>query len=429
VRRLLLIAAGGFAVRLVILFGPARDVKGFGDWNFFHDGANLIADGHWFVEPFVHLFEGKYVPSAGHPPLWELLLGGVSWLGGTSPNAHRFAGCVLGAVAILLIGLLARRVGGERAGVAAALVAALYPVFIGADTSLLSETLYGVLVAGALLMALRVRDGAGTRDAAALGALVALAALTRSEALLLLPLLALPVAMWSRPGRWTRAAACVGACLVLLAPWAIRNVSQLGRPVLISTNDGTLLAGANCAKTYHGRDLGFWNIDCISKKDPEKSETEQEALWRREGASYAGDHLGRLPVVLAARLGRTFDVYQPRRMVLNAEGRWIRIDQAGVVAYFLLLPFGMWGGVLLARRRRSDLLILLTPVVLVIAQTLLGYGIPRFRHAAEVTLVVLAGVALSRIGSSSSAQAASAPTSSSATRETAGISQSQSSAA
>jgi hypothetical protein len=280
-----------------------------------------------------------------------------------------------------------------------------------------------------LLMALRVRDGAGTRDAAALGALVALAALTRSEALLLLPLLALPVAMWSRPGRWTRAAACVGACLVLLAPWAIRNVSQLGRPVLISTNDGTLLAGANCAKTYHGRDLGFWNIDCISKKDPEKSETEQEALWRREGASYAGDHIGRLPVVLAARLGRTFDVYQPRRMVLNAEGRWIRIDQAGVVAYFLLLPFGVWGGVLLARRRRSDLLILLTPVVLVIAQTLLGYGIPRFRHAAEVTLVVLAGVALSRIGSSSPAQEASAPTSSSATRETAGISQSQSSAA
>jgi 4-amino-4-deoxy-L-arabinose transferase-like glycosyltransferase len=429
VRKLLLIAAGGLVVRLVILFGPARDVQGFGDWNFFHRGANLIADGHWFVEPFTKLFEGRFAPSAGHPPLWELLLGGVSWLGGTSPNAHRFAGCLLGAVAIVLIGLLARRVGGERAGVAAALVAAIYPVFIGADTSLLSETLYGVLVAGVLLVALQVRDGGGTKAAAALGALIALAALTRSEALLLLPLVALPVAMWSRPGRWARGAACAGACLVLLAPWAIRNLIELDRPVLISTNDGTLLAGANCDRTYHGRDLGFWNIECISKKDPSKSETEQEAVWRREGANYAADHVGRLPVVLATRLGRTFDLYQPRRMVLNAEGRWIRIDQAGIAAYFLLVPFAVWGGVLLARRRRSDLLVLLAPVALVIAQTLFGYGIPRFRHAAEITLVVLAGLALSRLGRSSSPQAASAPISSSATRETAGISQSQSSAA
>jgi 4-amino-4-deoxy-L-arabinose transferase-like glycosyltransferase len=425
--RLGLIAALGLVVRLVVLFGPARDTEGFGDWHFFHDGANLLAQGHWFVEPFVHLFTGRFVPSAGHPPLWELVLGGVSSLGGTSANAQRATGCVLGALAIVLIGLLARRVGGERAGIAAAAVAALYPVFIGADTSLLSETLYGVLVAGSLLVALRVRDGAGPRAAAGLGALVALAALTRSEALILVPLLALPVAMWSRPGRWTRAVAVVAACAVVLAPWAIRNWSEFGRPVLISTNDGTLLAGANCGRTYHGIDLGFWNIECISKKDPKLDEVHQEAVWRREGAHYASHHIGRLPVVLVARLARTFDVYQPRRMVMNAEGRLKRVDQAGVVAYFLLLPFGTWGGLLLWRRRRSDLLILLTPVAMVIVQTLTGYGIPRFRHAAEITLVVLAGVAIASRWSSGSLQPASAPMSTTATSETPGISQSQSS--
>lgn len=426
--RLALIAAFGLVVRLVILFGPARDTKGYGDWHFFHEGANLIARGHWFVEPFVYLSDGRYVPSAGHPPLWELLLGGVSAAGGTSPNAHRVVGCVLGAVAIVLIGLLARRIAGDRAGTVAALIAAIYPVFIGADTSLLSETLYGVLVAASLLVAFRVRDGGGWGAAAALGALVALAALTRSEALVLIVFLALPVAMWSRPGRWTRAAACVAAFVLVLAPWAVRNWSEFGRPVLISTNDGTLLAGANCGLTYHGTDLGFWNFQCISKKDTKLNEAEQEAVWRREGANYVGDHAGRLPVVLLARLARTFDVYQPRRMVLNAEGRWKRVDQAGIVMYFLLLPFAIGGGVLVWRRRRSDLLILLTPVAMVIVQTLTGYGIPRFRHAAEITLVVLAGVAMASLSSwRRSDHAARAPISNSATSETAGISQSQSS--
>src|SRR3954451_10348402 len=115
--RLALIAAFGLIIRLVVLFGPARDVKGYGDWNFFHHGANLIGDGHWFVEPFEELFRGKLVPSAGHPPLWEVMLGIESSPGGPGPTAHRAVCCVLGAVAIFLIGLLARRVGGDRAAI------------------------------------------------------------------------------------------------------------------------------------------------------------------------------------------------------------------------------------------------------------------------------------------------------------------------
>src|SRR4051812_20884136 len=109
-----LIAAFGLALRLGYVFGPARHTKGIGDWYFFHWGANLIADGHWFVEPFEHVFHGRFVPSAGHPPLWELLLSGVSALGGTSYLAHRAVGCVIGAGTIVLIALLARRVAGGR---------------------------------------------------------------------------------------------------------------------------------------------------------------------------------------------------------------------------------------------------------------------------------------------------------------------------
>jgi hypothetical protein len=183
--------------------------------------------------------------------------------------------------------------------------------------------------------------------------------------------------------------------VLLIAPWTIRNWAELDRPVLISTNDGTLLAGANCGLTYHGEDLGFWNIKCISERSI-ANEARQESRWRSEGASYAGDHLGRLPVVLGARLLRTFDLYQPRRMVRFAEGRSVRADQIGVVVYYLLVPFALFGGWLL-RGRRGDLLVLLAPVALVVALSLIGYGIPRFRAPAEVTIVVLAALALERL--------------------------------
>src|SRR5205807_3574540 len=119
----------------------------------------------------------------------------VSLLGGTGELAHRSLGALLGAGTIVLIGLLGRRVSGERVGILAAAIAAVYPILVAADGALMSETLYGLLIAAALLVALRLLDREpGLPLAAALGALVGLATLTRAEALLLLPLLAWPVA-------------------------------------------------------------------------------------------------------------------------------------------------------------------------------------------------------------------------------------------
>jgi 4-amino-4-deoxy-L-arabinose transferase-like glycosyltransferase len=393
--RVAAIAVAGLVLRLGYVLGPARNVKGIGDWYFFHWGANLIADGHWFVEPFEKVFHGRLVPSAGHPPLWELILSGASFLGGTSYLAHRAVGCFLGAATIVAIGLLARRLGGDRAGLVAAAVAAVYPVMIAADGSLMSEGLYSLLIAGALLAAFRLRERGDVRSAAGLGALIGLAALTRSEALALLPLLALPIALTRPARRWRLAGVALLAAAILIAPWTIRNWVEFERPVLISTNDGTLLAGANCDRTYHGRDTGFWNIECISERSL-ANEARQEARWRSEGLDYAKDHAGRLPAVLAVRLLRTWDLYQPRRMVTFAEGRWVRADQAGVIAYFLLLPFAFAGAWLL-RQRRGEILTLLVPVALVLLLSLIGYGIPRFRAPAEITIVVLAAVALTHL--------------------------------
>jgi 4-amino-4-deoxy-L-arabinose transferase-like glycosyltransferase len=291
-----------------------------------------------------------------------------------------------------ILGLIGRRLGGERAGLTVAAIGAAHPLLIAADGSLMSETLYGLWVALALLLTLRLREDPTALRAAALGATIGLAALTRGEGLLLLPLLAAP-AVW---GRWRAGAAVLAATALVLAPWTIRNVTTFDRPVLISTNDATVLTGANCHDTYHGRDLGFWRTECRAPVT-EEDEAEQSARWRSDGLEYAGDHAGRLvAVVVPVRVARTWDVWQPARQVDLAEGRDHTMEALGTIVYFVLLPLALYGAVLL-RRREAPLWVLMAPPIAVTFVSVAGYGYTRFRHSADLVIVVLAGLALAHL--------------------------------
>jgi 4-amino-4-deoxy-L-arabinose transferase-like glycosyltransferase len=392
--RLAGLAAAGVALRALYLFTVGRHVTGIGDWHFYHWQANLIAGGRGFVEPYKWLFEHRASPSAGHPPLYPLALAAVSELGGTSELSHRALGLVLGAVTIVLVGLLGRRAGGDRVGLIAAGLCAAYPLMIAVDGALMSETLYGPLVVLALLAAWRLIDRPGRLAAAVAGIAIGVAALARSEALLLVPLLAWPAAWRGGPGWPLRAVLATVGCALALAPWTIRNADRFGALVPVSTNDSTVIAGANCPLTYAGVDLGGWNIRCISKRRDD-NEARQAAIWRREGVDYATSHVSRWPVLAAVRWLRVWDLYQPRRQVMFAEGRQRRVEQAGVVAYGLLALLALGGVAVLWRTRRRDaLLVLLAPAVVVSVSAVVGYGVPRLRHAFEPPMLVLAAVAL-----------------------------------
>jgi 4-amino-4-deoxy-L-arabinose transferase-like glycosyltransferase len=375
-RRLAAIAAGGLAVRLVYSLVLTPHLRGLGDATYYHDLANALADGRGFVNPATGM------PTALHPPLFPLVLAPSSLLGLDTYNAHRVVVCLIGTATIVCVGLLARQVAGDRAGLLAAAVAAVSPVLISADGAVMSETLLGLLVVLAVLAAYRL---ASMRSAVLLGAIVGLATLTRGEALLLLPLL-LP---WRRP---KLAAAVVAAFVVVLVPWTVRNLSTFDKPVALSTNDGGLVAGANCPSTYKGRDIGSWDIRCVPTA-PASDESVASQRARTHGVDYATDHASRVPLVVAARLGRTFELLQPVRQAEQAEGRAEGLELAGAIVWWALLPLGVYGLVLL-RRRGVPITPLLAPFALAVAATLIGYGVPRFRHPADVALAVLAGVAL-----------------------------------
>src|SRR4051795_9213837 len=88
------VAACGALLRLADLLTVARHTVGIGDWWFYHWQANLIADGRGFLDPF-QLLQGHAVASAGHPPLYPLLLAGLSKAGLTGTLSHRSLGVLL----------------------------------------------------------------------------------------------------------------------------------------------------------------------------------------------------------------------------------------------------------------------------------------------------------------------------------------------
>lgn len=356
------------------------------DQVYFELMPDLLADGRGFTQPLLAT-RGEFRPTAAHPPLYSVILAGPAELGLSGQLALRLTGTLFGAGTIVVIAFIARRLAGERTALVAAGLAAVYPILITADGALMSESLYGLLVGLSLLVAYRLADGAGLGWALLLGLLVGCAALTRGEALLLLPLI-LP-AIVRRPGRLRVAAVACVAMVLALAPWTIRNLIVFDHLVLISTNAGAVMAGANCQTTYYGSNIGGWDLSCTLPY-PKENEAGETAQQLRDGLDYAGGHLTRLPVVGAVRLARGWSLYEPWQA--NA-GRSSVVQGAGVVMFWLLVPLALYG-LFALRRRATPIWLIVVPIIMVSVTMITSYGYLRFRQPAEISLVVLAAVAL-----------------------------------
>jgi 4-amino-4-deoxy-L-arabinose transferase-like glycosyltransferase len=376
---LLLIAVAAVVIRIAHTLLVAPPTTGLEDAFWFRTVAHNLAVGRGFVDFNFHA-------TAAHPPLYALFLAAAEKLSITGDEALRSLGALLGGATVLAVGLVGRRVGGERVGLLAAAIAAVQPLLIAGDGALLSETLYGPIVGLTLLAAFRLAERPTPGRAAVVGIAVGVATLTRSEALLLLPLLALPLA-WrgTAAGRATRLAVATACTALVVAPWVGRNVSEFDRAV-VANNDGAVLAAANCHAAYHGEHIGAFVETCIPRVSGD--EGEQARVQQRQGVDYARDHAGRVPLVAGVRVLRTWSLFQPLRDV-NEQGRSAKVQKLGVLFDYLLCVLAI-AGVLALRHDRPALMVLLAPIVLVTVVAAATHGMVRLRHPAELSLAILA---------------------------------------
>ncbi len=329
---------------------------------------NLAAGrGFSYVSPVSGQIEGRHV---GRAPLYPMFLAGLAsvvpgsairgpGLPTSVPTDVKVAQSLLGGVLIWLIAAWAFRVSGggvrgERASIAAALVAAAYPPLVSMGGYALSESLYAPLALAAAWLV--DRAVAAPRASRALGlalgggVVAGLATLTRPAILIFIALAGAWMVLRRRPA----IAACLalGAVLVV-APWTARNEAVYGRFVLVASEGGvTFWTGNNRLARGEG-DLAA-NLEMKQAAlaiERAHAGASPEAL---EGVFYraALDDIRADPVGWLQLLARkAFYTVVPAGPSYALHSRRFVVASAG--SYVLLLPFAAAGAWRLRRAERQ----------------------------------------------------------------------------
>ena len=241
---LTLIVAVGLGLRLAwVAYLETLPLGGDPSWYF--SVARNLAQGHGYVADHEIYSDNPIFrqPTAFWPPAYPLLLAGIWKAFGVSVMSAKVLNAVLSAITIGFVWALARRAFDERVAWVAASIYAVLPNGIAWLPLLFPEALFTLLFVAALWLLVEARGREHPmRWAAAFGLLAAIAALTRGQGLVLLPVGA---AFWALVHAWRSASKSTAAMLVAfvltIAPWTARNWITLGSPVLISTNAGVTL--------------------------------------------------------------------------------------------------------------------------------------------------------------------------------------------
>jgi len=326
---------------------------------------------------------------ANRGPGYSYMLAAVFAAGGGF-GAVTAVQAVLGGLTCAAIFLIGRRLFSDAAGLWAAAFVALDPILAYFSGLLLSETLFGFLLAAGLLCLLYT-EGGRIAWAGACGALLGLASLVRPSLFPMIPPLCVAwlLLRWKKPHS-LRTAVIVGAVAVaVMLPWAERNHRLTGRFVFTTLSSGASLYEG----TWPGADGGP-GLDRIERESgwpagiSGKSEAEKNDILRRSAIRCIMDDPLRIIAMVPGKLWRFWNI------VPNF-GEYRRAGYMAISALYMV-PFVacMAAGLLIERNRIRAAGLLLLPALYFSVLHSIFVGSVRYRAPVMPLLAVFAGVAV-----------------------------------
>lgn len=351
-----------------------------------------------------YCFPQQHVP-VYRPPLWPMVMAAIYAVLGDATRYARLACCVLGSGTCVLVYLIAKDLFGRRIALVTGIIAAVYAGMFIWDGWLYTESLYIFLQTAFLFFLMRMQRDSRRRWIVLCGVSLALAALARPTATLLLGLLVLwaLLALLFKLAPWRRvvvnAALVAALAYALVLPWTLYTSRVTHSPLLPPSNVYKTLAGSYNDTVDHPGDIlyGLWSLWSGDDSDfHDHTAADEQALGQR-AVSWIEAHPEQTRALLWIHLvhmwtpwatayeGHPFAQYPDRPSTI-----FVRDNLLPVMSYAVFLLAAL--GLVVTWRRRWRLLL---PVYLTIGLTILEnvafYGSPRFRAPIEPLLVVLVG--------------------------------------
>lgn len=397
-RAVWIVFAIALALRLIHLFFIQRSILGsvlLGDALAYDTWAQEIARGNWLGSEVFY-----------QAPLYPYLLGTVFLLTGHSLVAVRILQALFGATACALLTVAGRRLFGTAAGWGAGLTLALFAPAVFFDGLVQKSSLDGLLCAW-LLYAIAAIDTQGrTRDCLLAGLALGCFCLSRENALLLLPLVALWV--WDRSRRPAHVLALLAGAVLLLGPVTLRNrvvggewvltTAQFGPNLYIGNHQGA--TGAYVPLRPGRGSAAFERGDATQLAQQALGRQlrpgEVSSYWRGRAFGWMAAEPGRALALFGRKLGLTWnraEIVDTEDLATHARFSPVLFVLAPIAHFGVLAPLAVLG-VWRERRRWRELWVLPVAIAIYTLAVAAFYVLGRYRYPLVPVLALFAGAEL-----------------------------------
>ncbi|WP_165423317.1 ArnT family glycosyltransferase [Ktedonosporobacter rubrisoli] len=409
-------AVGIFVFAFVVR--AAYNVLGAKDYYPLHDSATYQSIAFNILHEHCYCLHSQ-LPTVDRAPLWPAIIAAIYGALGSQDHYVRFFLCVVGAATCLLIYFFAKDLFGKGIGILAGLIGTIYPFLFIYDAWLYTESLYIFLLLALCYTLYRLQIKPHWGLMALSGVLIALLAFTRPNGLALLPVFLVWIfIMWRTkmlPGTQVIKGAIIVSVvsLALIAPWTIRNYTVTHALIPLAVGDGKVLLGAyndqTADPTYqNGRYLGIWIIPdestpAIAQKFPSKDlcsgpcEVQRDNTYRYYAEQWMQTHLDKMPYMLGLHFVNTWQATSQEADLPINRFPDRPISKFVVMLMEIITPIVLIlaaCGLAATWKRWRYLLFIYFLILMTVAQSIVLYGIPRFRAPLEPMFIILAAGAI-----------------------------------